>query len=514
MSLKTRLESAFQAPSLRQRADLTARALSENSSKEIHPHFVDLIDQIFSNRNWGLFDTTRKNKDDFAALFNLLGPTGPLLDHINRLQADPFLRYALPKKLSSSNGEMDASGDSVKVSAFEYFCCRFAALVSEFELLHGSGFNTQNPDDHIYHSLLCCYLDYFLPIDGLFPVEKSSLLHTSMSTTSRSPSRSTSLLRRPLSISKATIERPQPGQTWRSETLLTILSERYLNHGHFCPNEDQIRALRSTIKHLHSSAANEIQFANDLHRETVDQSRIASEILSKYYEPRFSKLMTFCFEKWPLNSSFRPVYETWLTYIQPWRYQSDSKRLPAEIENIHSEWVQFVERNITCFTINLNDAMRRLLRTDLTRKENAHALYRVSWIFSQPNLMTLVLNTQMQPINDSYSTFNVDKSLNSSASKMEENSILAKELLRNTADARKNILKALEKNDGEEPWLVQYFTKFGIFGEFTKSSEEIEAEKVAKTLEDAGVQFANIFKLENEMSHFLRSSDTGSQLGV
>lgn len=81
---------------------------------------------------------------------------------------------------------------------------------------------------------------------------------------------------------------------------------------------------------------------------------------------------------------------------------------------------------------------------DLTRKENAHALYRVSWIFSQPNLMTLVLNTQMQPKNDSYSTFNVDKSLNSSASKMEENSILAKELLRNTADARKNILNALE----------------------------------------------------------------------
>ena len=85
---------------------------------------------------------------------------------------------------------------------------------------------------------------------------------------------------------------------------------------------------------------------------------------------------------------------------------------------------------------------------DLTRKENAHALYRVSWIFSQPNLMTLVLNTQMQPINDSYSTFNVDKSLNSSVSKMEENSILAKELLRNTADARKNILKALEVKIG------------------------------------------------------------------
>ena len=29
----------------------------------------------------------------------LLGPMGPLLEHINRLQSDPFLRYSLPKKV-------------------------------------------------------------------------------------------------------------------------------------------------------------------------------------------------------------------------------------------------------------------------------------------------------------------------------------------------------------------------------------------------------------------------------
>merc|ERR1712062_295794 len=146
--------------------------------------------------------------------------------------------------------------------------------------------------------------------------------------------------------------------------------------------------------------------------------------------------------------------------------------------------------------------MRRLLRTDLTRKENAHALYRVSWIFSQPNLMSLVVS-QSAPASDSYSaSFSVDKSLNSSLSKMEENSALAKELCRNIAQARNSILKALEKTDGEDHWLLNMFAKFGLFGEFTKSSEEVEAEKVAKTLEDAGGQFANIFNLQNEMSHF------------
>ena len=39
------------------------------------------------------------NKEDFTALMELLGPMGPLLEHINRLQSDPFLRYSLPKKV-------------------------------------------------------------------------------------------------------------------------------------------------------------------------------------------------------------------------------------------------------------------------------------------------------------------------------------------------------------------------------------------------------------------------------
>ena len=39
-----------------------------------------------------------------------------------------------------------------------------------------------------------------------------------------------------------------------------------MHYGQFCPNEDQIRALRSTIKHLHSSAANEMHFSNDIAR--------------------------------------------------------------------------------------------------------------------------------------------------------------------------------------------------------------------------------------------------------
>ena len=40
---------------------MTSKALKDNASKEIHAQYVELIDQMFSNRNWGLFDTTRVN---------------------------------------------------------------------------------------------------------------------------------------------------------------------------------------------------------------------------------------------------------------------------------------------------------------------------------------------------------------------------------------------------------------------------------------------------------------------
>jgi hypothetical protein len=87
--------------------------------------------------------------------------------------------------------------------------------------------------------------------------------------------------------------------------------------------------------------------------------------------------------------------------------------------------------------------MRRLLRTDLSRKENAQALVRIGWIFSQPNLMQMIINCT--PSNtESFSGFADRTTACTTASKMEENVSLAKELMRSIAMSRSNIQKALE----------------------------------------------------------------------
>lgn len=55
--------------------------------------------------------------------------------------------------------------------------------------------------------------------------------------------------------------------------------------------------------------------------------------------------------------------------------------------------------------------------------------------------------------------------------------------------------------------MIQFLTKFGLFGEFAKSTEEVEAEKICKSLEDAGSNFARMFGLESELRLFFNQKD-------
>ena len=106
-------------------------------------------------------------------------------------------------------------------------------------------------------SLLVTYLEYYLPSSGSFPQEiGKSTSSNNFDQNMSSPKSRTSLriLRKTLSPSKRDLtQKIQPGQTSRTETFLTILSESFLAiNNNVCPFEDQIRALRLTVKHLHS----------------------------------------------------------------------------------------------------------------------------------------------------------------------------------------------------------------------------------------------------------------------
>ena len=111
-----------------------------------------------------------------------------------------------------------------------------------------------------------------------------------------------------------------------------------------------------------------------------EQSRVANEIISKFFESSMPKLLSFCSENWPWSTSFRLVQETYLTYIQPWRYSHKIKQLE---QHEVKKWSKFIKDNIICYSTVFNQFMRRLLRVNLSQAENAAAFNRLAKIFNQ-----------------------------------------------------------------------------------------------------------------------------------
>lgn len=54
-------------------------------------------------------------------------------------------------------------------------------------------------------SLFAIYLEYFIPVDGIFPIEKTSLIGAPTLPSPRTPSRTSSILKRPLASSSVSI---------------------------------------------------------------------------------------------------------------------------------------------------------------------------------------------------------------------------------------------------------------------------------------------------------------------
>ena len=315
MTLKTRLESAANSfHSIAKRVDETGAALRDYQSqpKELQGQFTDLVDRIFSWQGWGMHDSGR-GSEDFKALVGFLGPNGILLDCVNKLQFDQFLTFPLVKQASGP----DEKETTEQVDAFAYYFTRFAAFVTKTPLAHGR----IAPENHIYHELLAQYLHYYLPLSGRFPHEIAPLSRHEANMSSPKSRSSARILRKDLHRSKSSdlsesmmLNRSGPSSVSRTHKLLEILGEWYLQvKQQSCPLEDQLRALRVTVKHLHSISGPS---------ETDQCAAVASFILSEFYEPKMTRLITHCTEHWPVEVSFRLVLETFLSYVQPWRYRA------------------------------------------------------------------------------------------------------------------------------------------------------------------------------------------------
>ncbi|KAK3745202.1 hypothetical protein RRG08_012386 [Elysia crispata] len=211
-------------------------------------------------------------------------------------------------------------------------------------------------------------------------------------------------------------------EIWRTETFLQVITEFWLNQNsfigsdmlslsggfqeHFMPSMNHVKMVRLLVKYLHHFANSATSVITSPFQQTVqsplDQFKrlVIPHILQK-------KLYTFlrnAFDRWPLDSCFRMVLETWLSYIQPWRYTDFRTRTQLEAQHsdtdlsktVEDRWDSFVEDNLLFYTVLTSQFIPRVFRMDLTSPYSAYMVYRVSRILSLPNLVKLIVKAEQE----------------------------------------------------------------------------------------------------------------------
>lgn len=104
-----------------------------------------------------------------------------------------------------------------------------------------------------------------------------------------------------------------------------------------------------------------------------------------YFQKKLYVFLRHTLEHWPLDASFRLFLETWLSYVQPWRYVSSGSRTGNGANGAGStdkvvdlKWQTFVAENLLFFTQFLRKVLLRFLRVELSSSKTSLMLYRIS----------------------------------------------------------------------------------------------------------------------------------------
>uniref|UniRef100_A0A672Z6H5 Sphingomyelin phosphodiesterase 4 n=1 Tax=Sphaeramia orbicularis TaxID=375764 RepID=A0A672Z6H5_9TELE len=281
---------------------------------------------------------------------------------------------------------------------------------------HGS--NT----DSAYFVLVDTYLKFFLPSEGSVPPSPFSDSRGSVTAPSPRSSgvsfasygvHSPSLLKHHIFHQPSVNADPAAQEIWRSETLLQMFVEVWLHHYSlemyqklqspqvkepFSPTEEHVLVVRLLVKHLHA-------FSNSLKPEQLSSSPSAHShthtspleefkrvVVQRFVQQKLYLFLQHCFGHWPLDASFRAVLETWLSYVQPWRYTGEKNNQPQTDQNrtVPDKWEMFVQENLLMYTKLFQVFLNRAVRTDLVNAKNALMVFRVAKVFSQPNLAEMI----------------------------------------------------------------------------------------------------------------------------
>ncbi|XP_072355564.1 sphingomyelin phosphodiesterase 4 isoform X5 [Scyliorhinus torazame] len=434
-----------------QRCYELSKVVDDYSPKELHLIFPWLMESVFGNQDgsvpgWNMrYLQARTSPTEYTAVVDFLDPSsGSMMKLVYKLQAEDY-KYEFPisylpgpVKASIQEGilpdfplyhnklQFPPSGLanlSLSLNPFEYYLFNLAMhLTTPRNCSPGQLFSTS---DSAYFVIVDRFLKYFLPIEGNVP--PSPFLNACGTVSPPTPRTQsvpftsyggphTSLLKRHISHQPSVNTDPAAQEIWRSETLLQIFVEMWLHHYSlelyqkmqsphvkpgpqepFTPTEEHVLMVRLLVKHLHcfSSSTKQEQAlpSPSTHSHTGSPlEEFKRAVISCFFQQKLYVFLQQCFNHWPLDASFRAVLETWLSYLQPWRYAAE--KLPNLIESVDrsvpDKWAPFVQENLLMFTKLFQSFLNRALRTDLVSPKNALMVYRVAKVYSQPNLGEMI----------------------------------------------------------------------------------------------------------------------------
>ncbi|XP_037076992.1 sphingomyelin phosphodiesterase 4-like, partial [Pollicipes pollicipes] len=415
------LASVATAP-LAGRPELLTRLFAESTLKELAALYPVLLEDVFGfggRPGWNVHLVTRKcHPREFDQLRGLLQPAGPLFSVMYRLMADPHVAYEFPTaclpasaagaaSLSMTAGQWSMLspptiggaptwGQSVMLSPLElylhHFCFFLLSLAQQ-----GAQIAWAAAGDALYPTLLDDLMTYFLPCGPQWvpPLNTPAGYHHHHPPISMTPETMTPETRRlstpPRLLLRTSLLRQgaelRPPATPAQHDFLTPASILYELDTHV-PSHDQMRVVRMLVKHMHL-------FTNSPHHLAglEDFKRQAQAMLQK----RLYGFLRHAFKHWPTDMSLRLVLETWLSYIQPWRYtdytvkgRSPGQNQKESDKHVEPAWGRFVADNLLFYSAIFRQLLPRFHRMDLTVPRYAHMVHRLARVMCQPGLSKLI----------------------------------------------------------------------------------------------------------------------------
>uniref|UniRef100_A0A673N3D7 Sphingomyelin phosphodiesterase 4 n=1 Tax=Sinocyclocheilus rhinocerous TaxID=307959 RepID=A0A673N3D7_9TELE len=434
--LQANLKADWINKPLHQRCHELSKIIDDYPAKELHAIFPWLVESVFGSLDgilsgWNLrFLQARSAEYNIAMDF--LDPSGAMMKLVYKLQAEEY-KYEfpvsyLPGPIKSSihagvlpdcplfhNKIQFPMSGLLLLNPFEYYMFSFASsLINYPPGQHGSC------SDSAYFVLVDTYLKYFLPTEGNVPPSPfSDTRGTVASPAPRSPNvpyvgyggHSTSLLKRHITHQPSVNADPAAQEIWRSETLLQVFVEMWLHHYSlemyqklqspqvkepFTPSEEHVLVVRLLVKHLHAFSSSlkqeSISSSPSAHSHSSPLEELKRVVVQRFVQQKLYVFLQHCFGHWPLDVSFRAVLETWLSYIQPWRYTGEKNNMQADGQNriVPDKWASFVQENLLMYTKLFQGFLNRAMRTDLVNAKNALMVFRVAKVFVQPNLSEMI----------------------------------------------------------------------------------------------------------------------------